>query len=81
MNKTTIRLSGFTRDRLREIAQRKGMSVSHLINEIALRYVGAEEGARMIEERAGRGSKTKALRVLDAVRTGDRSPVPGDEIE
>ena len=80
MTKTTIRLSEFTRERLKEIARRKHMSVSQLINEIALRYIGAEEGARMMQERAARGSKAKALAALDAVRDADRPPVPGDEL-
>lgn len=80
MNKTTIRLSEFTQDRLKEIARRKGLSVSQLINEISLRYIGAEEGARMMAERAGRGSKAKALRALEAVREAGRLPLPEDRL-
>ena len=79
MNKTTIRLSAFTQNRLKKIARRKGVSVSHLINEMALRYIGAEEGARMMQERAQNGAKIKALGVLDAVRQANKPPVPGDE--
>ena len=78
MNKTTIRLSTFTQDRLKQIAQRKGLSVSQLINEISLRYIGAEEGARMMAERAERGSKKRALRALEAVREADRPPLAED---
>lgn len=78
MNKTTIRLGEFTQDRLKQIARRKGLSVSQLINEIFLRYIGAEEGARMMEERAVRGSKAKALGALAALREADRPPVPED---
>ncbi len=79
MNKTTIRLSGFTQQRLKEIANRKNQSVSQLINEIALRYIGAEEGARIMQQRASRGSKAKAREVLKAVREADRPPLAGDE--
>ena len=79
MNKTTIRLSAFTQNRLKKIARRKNVSVSHLINEMALRYIGAEEGARMMQERAQNGSKIKARGVLDAVRQANKPPVPGDE--
>lgn len=79
MNKTTIRMSAFTQNRLKKIARRKGVSVSHLINEMALRYIGAEEGARMMQERAQNGAKIKALGVLDAVRRANKPPVPGDE--
>jgi predicted DNA-binding protein len=78
MNKTTIRLSEFTQDRLKEIAQRKGLSVSQLINEISLRYIGAEEGARMMAERAARGSKAKALAALEVIRKADR-PLPTED--
>lgn len=80
MNKTTIRLSEFTQDRLKQIAQRKGLSVSQLINEISLRYIGAEEGARMMAERAGRGSRAKALSALEAVRKANRPPLPEDQL-
>jgi len=80
MNKTTIRLSEFTQDRLKQIALRKGLSMSQLINEIALRYIGAEEGARMMAQRAERGSKEKALRALEAVREADRPPLPEDRL-
>lgn len=78
MNKTTIRLSEFTQEQLKQIARRKGLSLSQLLNEIALRYIGAEEGARMMQERAVRGSKKKALRALATVRKADRPPVLGD---
>jgi len=80
MNKTTIRLSEYTQDRLKQIAQRKGLSVSQLINEISLRYIGAEEGARMMAERAARGSKAKALQALEAIRKADRPPLPEDRL-
>ena len=80
MNKTTIRLSAYTQDRLKQIAHRKGLSVSQLINEISLRYIGAEEGARMMAERAERGSKAKALRALEVVREADRPPLPEDRL-
>ena len=79
MNKTTIRMSAFTQNRLKKIARRKSVSVSHLINEMALRYIGAEEGARMMQERAQNGAKIKALGVLDAVRQANKPPVPGEE--
>ena len=80
MNKTTIRLSDFTQQKLKEIAKQKKMSVSQLVNEIALRYIGAEEGAKMMQIRAQRGSKEKALGVLDALRDADKDPLPGDEL-
>lgn len=80
MNKTTIRLSEFTQDRLKQIAQRKGLSVSQLINEISLRYIGMEEGARMMAERATRGSKAKALRAMEAIQEAGRPPLPEDSL-
>lgn len=80
MNKTTIRLSTFTQEKLKEIAKKKNMSVSQLINEIALRYIGAEEGAELMQRRAKRGSKEKALGVLDVLRKADQDPLPGDEL-
>lgn len=79
MNRTTIRLSTFTQTQLKEIARKKGVSVSQLINEIALKYIGTEEGARMMQERAQKGSRTKAHRALDAVRQANKRLVPGDK--
>jgi hypothetical protein len=78
MNKTTIQLSEYTQDRLKQIARRKGLSLSQLINEISLRYIGAEESARMMAERAARGSKVKALRAMEALREAGRPPLPED---
>ena len=43
MTKTTIRLSEFILEHLKDIARRREMSVSQLINEIALQYIGAQE--------------------------------------
>jgi predicted transcriptional regulator len=80
MAKTTIRLSEFTLKQLKEIAQRRDMSVSQLINEISLQYIGAQEGVRMMQERAARGSKAKALKALEKVRKADRPAVPGDAV-
>jgi len=80
MNKTTIRLSEFTLEQLKQMAQHRGMSLSQLINEIALQYIGAQEGARMMQERAARGSKAKARKALAKVRKADRSPVPEDRV-
>ncbi|MDP6036960.1 MAG: hypothetical protein QGG64_00260 [Candidatus Latescibacteria bacterium] len=45
-----------------------------------MRYIGAEEGALMMQERAKRGAKEKALEALEAVRRADRDPLPGDEL-
>lgn len=80
MSKTTIRLSNFTLGQLKQIAHRKEMSVSQLINEISLQYIGAQEGARMIQARAARGSKEKALRAMEMVRKANRPPLPGDVV-
>ena len=80
MPKTTIRLSEFTQDRLKQIAQRKGLSVSQLINEISLRYIGAEEGAQMMAQRATRGSKAKALQALETIREAGRPALPEDRL-
>ena len=43
MNKTTVRLSEFTLEQLKQISRRREMSLSQLINEIALQYIGAQE--------------------------------------
>lgn len=78
MSKTTIRLTDFTQARLRDIAGHRGISVSQLLNEIALQYIGAIDGADMMAKRAVRGSKRKAMRALGRVRAADRAAVEGD---
>ena len=80
MTKTTVRLSEFTLEHLKEIARRREMSVSQLINEIALRYIGAQEGARMMQARAARGSQAKVRKALEKIRRADRPPVPEDRM-
>ena len=80
MTKTTIRLSDFTLDQLKQIARSRDMSLSQLVNEIALQYIGAQEGARMMQERAARGSKAKARKALAKVRKADRPPMPEDRV-
>jgi|APSaa5957512622_1039677.scaffolds.fasta_scaffold128473_2 predicted DNA-binding ribbon-helix-helix protein len=78
MAKTTVRLSEFTLGNLKEIARNKDMSVSQLLNEIALQYIGVQEGARMMQIRAARGSQSKARKALEKIRRTDRPLVPGD---
>ena len=80
MNKTTVRLSEFTLEQLKQISRRREMSLSQLINEIALQYIGAQEGARMMRERAARGSKAKAQKALAKIREADRPPVPEERV-
>jgi predicted DNA-binding ribbon-helix-helix protein len=80
MSKTTIRLSDFTQARLRSIAESRDMSLSQLLNEIALQYIGAIEGAEMMAERAAHGSKRKALRALRKVKAAGRPPIDGDGV-
>ena len=75
MSKTTVRLSDFALSHLKDMARRRGISLSQLLNEIALQYIGAEEGIRMMEQRAQRGSKAKALAALDKIRQADRPPL------
>jgi predicted DNA-binding ribbon-helix-helix protein len=78
MARTTVRLSEFTLGSLKEIARNKDMSVSQLFNEIALQYIGAQEGTRMMQVRAARGSQTKARKALEKIRRADRPLAPGD---
>ena len=80
MSKTTIRLSEFTLEQLKQIARGRDISVSQLINEISLQYIGAREGAHMMQERADRGSKAKARKALAKVRKVDLPPMPEDRI-
>lgn len=80
MNKTTVRLSEFTQTRLKRIAQDRGVSVSQLLNEIALQYIGAIDGVEMMRQRASRGSKRKALAALAKVRKAGRPTLPEDSL-
>ena len=76
MSTITLRVPEDLKQRLQVMAESRGESLNHLIESIAVQALVAEETARRIQMRRGRGSAAKALAVLD--RVPDRPPQKHD---
>lgn len=64
MKKTTVRLDERVHTLLEQIAEKRGLSLNHLINYALVRFVSFEEAAQMLEERARRARPGAMQRVL-----------------
>jgi len=67
MSTITLRVPDDLKQRLQAMAESRGESLNHFIESIAVQALVAEETARRIQMRRGRGSAAKALAVLDRV--------------
>jgi predicted transcriptional regulator len=76
MSTITLRVPEDLKQRLQAMAESRGESLNHFIESIAVQVLVAEETARRIQMRRGRGSAAKALAVLD--RVPDRPPQKDD---
>jgi len=64
MKKTTVRLDDQVYTLLGQIAQKRGLSLNHLINYALVRFVSFEQAFQMVEERAWRARPGAIRRVL-----------------
>ncbi len=76
MSTITLRVPEDLKQRLQAMAESRGESLNHFIESIAMQALVAEETARRIQMRRGRGSAAKALAILD--RVPDRPPPKDD---
>lgn len=76
MSTITLRVPDDLKERLQTMAESRGESLNHFIESIAVQALVAEETARRIRMRRGRGNAAKALAVLD--RVPDRPPPKDD---
>ncbi len=65
MGTLTIRLPDDTHERLRRLAEARGVSVNKLVEELSTAALAAFDAETRFRVRAGRGSAQKGLRLLD----------------
>ena len=78
MSAISLRLSESLHAKVRDIAQREGVSINQLISTAVAEKLSALLTQEYLEERASRGSRKKFEKALSRVR--DIDPDPGDEI-
>lgn len=71
MSVMTIRLPDAQHDRLRALAQSRGLSVNKLIEDLATRALTAFEVEQQFRARAARGNIPRALALLDRLEAAD----------
>ena len=81
--RTTIRLVPTLQEDLSELAEEMGISYKQLVNYALARFMEAQKGLEVIEERARRASKIGFQRVLKKAQKRDKKPekedaLPGD---
>lgn len=74
MKKTTVRLGDQVHTLLEQIAEKRGLSLNHLINYALVRFVSFEEAFQMLEERARRARPGAMRRVLQ--KTAGQKTLP-----
>jgi predicted transcriptional regulator len=78
--RTTIRLVPTLQKDLSELAEEMGVSYNQLVNYALARFVEAQKGLAIIEERARRGSRAGFQRVLKKARKRDKTPDKEDTL-
>lgn len=74
MKKTTVRLDDQIHSLLEHIAEKRGLSLNHLINYALVRFVSFEEAFQMLEARARQAQPGAIRRVLQ--KTSAQKPSP-----
>lgn len=78
MSAISFRLPESLHAKVREVAQREGVSINQLISTAVAEKLSALLTQEYLEKRASRGSRKKFDKALSRVR--DVDPEPGDEI-
>jgi len=78
MSTMSLRLPESLHEKIRELAEREGISMNQLVTTAVAEKISALLTEEYLEARAERGSREKYERVLKAVP--DTEPVPGDEL-
>ena len=78
MSTMSLRLPESLHQKVRELADREGVSINQLVTTALAEKISALLTQEYLEERAARGSREKFLEVLDKVPQAD--PDPGDEL-
>lgn len=78
MSTMSLRLPESLHEKVRELAEREGVSINQLVTTALAEKISALLTQEYLEERAARGSRDEFLRILDKVPHA--APDPGDEL-
>ena len=78
MSTMSLRLPESLHEKVRELAEREGVSINQLVTTALAEKISALLTQEYLEERAARGSRKEFLRILDKVPHAE--PDPGDEL-
>jgi predicted transcriptional regulator len=67
MGTMTIRLPDGTHERLRDLAQRRNVSLNRLMEELSTQALAEFDAETRFRARAANGDRVEALRLLDAI--------------
>jgi len=76
MSTLSIRLPNSLHQKVKELAEREGVSMNQVINVTLAEKVAEDEAMRYLEVRAKRGSRERFLELLE--KAPDVPPVPED---
>ena len=78
MSTMSLRLPESLHQKVRELADREGVSINQLVTTALAEKISALLTEEYLEARAARGSRDKFVEILDKVP--DVDPDPGDEL-
>lgn len=78
--RTTIRLVPSLQEDLSKLAEQMEVSYNQLVNYALTRFVEAQKGVAMLEERARRGSRAAFFRALKRADQKKRAPEAEDTL-
>ena len=78
MSTMSLRLPESLHEKVRELAEREGISINQLVTTALAEKISALLTQEYLEARAARGSREEFLKILGKVSHGD--PDPGDEL-
>ena len=79
MSTMSVRLPESLHEKIRELAEKEGISMNQLVTTAVAEKISALLTEEYLESRARRGSREKFVRVLDEVP--DEGPQAGDELQ
>lgn len=79
MSTMSLRLPESLHQKVRELAEREGVSINQLVTTALAEKISALLTEEYLEARAKRGSREKFREILNKVP--DTQPEPGDELE
>ena len=78
MSTMSLRLPESLHQKVRELAEREGISINQLVNTALAEKISALLTEEYLADRAARGSRKKFLEVLEKVPSAE--PTSGDEL-